>query len=281
MVFVNDILRPAIDTERSKVALKFGKKWKQNFKLIITFCDGEAARLSSVLSGLQVFEPAMLHLWRMKRLWQGYPSILKANINIDGSSSSSTYYKSNGSKLRTLDTDIEYLPFNELETYPSKPVSTLKDAMLIQIVNEMKEWKLEFDNCFKNPQNELTQFWVRKSFQLVLVIVAVIKNGHPKPKFFRGCNMEVSMPTGSLCAERNAIGSALANDLTIRREEFKMVAVFGMKGLDQKKVKSVNPLGPCGSCQEWLGKIAAVNPSFKVVTFSSLEMDEIYVRSLK
>jgi len=36
------------------------------------------------------------------------------------------------------------------------------------------------------------------------------------------------MPTGSLCAERNAIGSALAADLSLLRQELKMVAVLGL-----------------------------------------------------
>jgi hypothetical protein len=38
--------------------------------------------------------------------------------------------------------------------------------------------------------------------------------------------MEVSMPTGSLCAERNVIGTALSDDITLRREDIKMVAVY-------------------------------------------------------
>ena len=38
--------------------------------------------------------------------------------------------------------------------------------------------------------------------------------------------MEVSMPTGSLCAERNVIGSALADDITLKREDLVAVAVL-------------------------------------------------------
>lgn len=34
------------------------------------------------------------------------------------------------------------------------------------------------------------------------------------------------MPTGSLCAERNAIGIALASDITLKRQDIKMVAVY-------------------------------------------------------
>lgn len=36
------------------------------------------------------------------------------------------------------------------------------------------------------------------------------------------------MPTGSLCAERNVIGSALADDLTLLRRDIKAVAVLGL-----------------------------------------------------
>lgn len=36
------------------------------------------------------------------------------------------------------------------------------------------------------------------------------------------------MPTGSLCAERNVIGTALASDLTLRREDIRHVAVLSL-----------------------------------------------------
>jgi hypothetical protein len=36
------------------------------------------------------------------------------------------------------------------------------------------------------------------------------------------------MPTGSLCAERNVIGSALAADLTLRRQDIRIVAVLSL-----------------------------------------------------
>ena len=51
-------------------------------------------------------------------------------------------------------------------------------------------------------------------------------------KFYRGSNMEVSMPTGSLCAERNAIGSALSDDLSLCRKDLKMIAVYSPSSLD-------------------------------------------------
>jgi hypothetical protein len=38
--------------------------------------------------------------------------------------------------------------------------------------------------------------------------------------------MEVSMPTGSLCAERNVIGTALADDVGLMRQHIKFIAVY-------------------------------------------------------
>ena len=40
---------------------------------------------------------------------------------------------------------------------------------------------------------------------------------------------------------------------------------------------ALNPLDPCGACMEWLKKISEVNPSFKVLTFSSTDCETVYV----
>jgi cytidine deaminase len=56
------------------------------------------------------------------------------------------------------------------------------------------------------------------------------ENGEKIINLYDGTNMEVSMPTGSLCAERNAIGSALSEDLSLKRTELKvMVCVDSIK----------------------------------------------------
>jgi cytidine deaminase len=47
-------------------------------------------------------------------------------------------------------------------------------------------------------------------------------------RFFRGMNVEVSMPTGSLCSERNAIGSALSSDPSLCRKDLRMIAVLAI-----------------------------------------------------
>lgn len=70
------------------------------------------------------------------------------------------------------------------------------------------------------------------------------------------------MPTGTLCAERNAIGNALAGDQTMSRSDMKGVAVLSLplntEGQVVEDMVALNPLDPCGACMEWLKKIAEV-----------------------
>jgi hypothetical protein len=44
---------------------------------------------------------------------------------------------------------------------------------------------------------------------------------------------------------------------------------------------SLNPIAPCGACQEWLKKIAEVNPDFKVITFTDTSCEQIFVKGVK
>lgn len=59
---------------------------------------------------------------------------------------------------------------------------------------------------------DLTSFWLRKTKKPVLAVLMVKKqlpdgtDDEESMRLYRGTNMEVSMPTGSLCAERNVIG---------------------------------------------------------------------------
>ena len=79
----------------------------------------------------------MLHTSCTKTFWKGYPKVLVQNSLGSGN-------------------DIEYLLFNHLQTYPSMSVSKLTHTLLVQLVNQMKQWKMEFYNGNKNPHNDLT-----------------------------------------------------------------------------------------------------------------------------
>jgi cytidine deaminase len=43
--------------------------------------------------------------------------------------------------------------------------------------------------------------------------------------------------------------------------------------------RDMNPMKPCGACREWLKKIAEVNPSFKVLTFTDQGGAGVYMES--
>ena len=86
----------------------------------------------------------------------------------------------------------------------------------------------------KTIETDLSSFWLRKTKKPVLAVLLVQKPGQ-RPKLYRGTNMEVSMPTGSLCAERNVIGSALADDLSLRRQDLKVIVVYSVGTLDASR----------------------------------------------
>jgi hypothetical protein len=44
--------------------------------------------------------------------------------------------------------------------------------------------------------------------------------------------------------------------------------------------EDMNPLKPCGACTEWLKKIAEVNPSFMVLSFTDESCTGVYVESI-
>jgi hypothetical protein len=95
------------------------------------------------------------------------------------------------------------------------------------LVREMLKLKAEVEGVRDSGRyHELSHFWLRKSNTPVLAVLMVKKKGQKEPTFVRGLNLEVSLPTGSLCSERNAIGTALSNDPSLVRKDLKMIAVL-------------------------------------------------------
>jgi hypothetical protein len=56
--------------------------------------------------------------------------------------------------------------------------------------------------------------------------------------------MEVSMPTGSLCAERNVIGNALSDDLTLSRKDIKVIAVYSFPHIENVQQPPLSIMSP-------------------------------------
>jgi cytidine deaminase len=102
------------------------------------------------------------------------------------------------------------------------------------------------------------------------VLATVVVRTDAGLEVHRGLNLEVSLPTGSLCAERNAMGSALVAHPRLQRADVVAVAVVGLSGAAPR-------LGPCGACREWLAKVAEVNPELQVLVFDGPELGQAYV----
>ena len=116
-----------------------------------------------------------------------------------------------------------------------------EDASLVtEMVQEMKRHRDVFLSM-SHGEHELGEFWLRKTQKPVLAVLCVRRrkdtgdddeNNTDKknttPQYFRGVNLEVSMPTGSLCSERNAIGNALASDPALRRKDLFGIAVLSL-----------------------------------------------------
>jgi len=104
------------------------------------------------------------------------------------------------------------------------------DSHIRPLVREMVQHRQQLLQTLTENRHEVGEFWLRKTRKPVLAVLLVQKPGE-RPRFFRGINLEVSMPTGSLCAERNVIGTALAQDPSLRRKHIKMVGVLSIPGL--------------------------------------------------
>jgi cytidine deaminase len=174
---------------------------------------------------------------------------------------------------------------------PASHKSSLQKDEYKGLVNEMIRYKRQFEAIRDSEDHELGSFWLRKTGKAVLAVL-VTRKPDGTPTYWRGMNVEVSMPTGTLCAERNAIGNALAADQSVSRSDMMAVAVLSVSlqndrsdgspqvleanGGDIAEV-ALNPLDPCGACMEWLKKISEVNPDFSVLTFTSTSCEKVFV----
>lgn len=200
--FMTRELRPLLETHREALVDRCGDAWKSHFHVTIAYADGPPARLSALNASLRMYRPSYLHIWQLKTFWHER-------------------------KLSMV--DVDFHSFENIEASPLVAPSQA-DALTQMIVREMRRFRDQF--LAAEGQGEVASFWLRKSRKPVLAVLLIEKPAmagrRPTIVVQRGMNCEVSMPTGSLCAERNAIGSALASDPTLTRRAIKMIAVLGL-----------------------------------------------------
>ena len=112
-------------------------------------------------------------------------------------------------------------------------------------------------------QSQTDKFWQRKSHKVVISVVVCEREDNSLVAL-RGMNTEVSLPSGSLCAERAGIARAASEFLPAK--SIKAIAVLDPSG-------EISPLWPCEVCQSWLSKLRHQNPRISVVAFPCKEHD--------
>jgi len=278
--FVRQHLLPIVEQIR-RAAMPAGQAWRPNMEVTLALTEGSPARLGAINAALRPYRPMSIHMWQLKTFWH---------------------------EKRLIASDINIISFDRTDVTPQRPVHEQPDDVRA-LVAEMVRFRDEFI-ARQSAACELADFWLRKSHKPVLSVLLCRRAGM-QHRFHRGINLEVSQPTGSLCSERNAIGSALAADVELERRDMALIAVLALPELakpssaaadDAKRPRSesttdarfairatlncagtgkdLNPLGPCGACTEWLRKISDVNPDFRVVTFADMTCAEVYVREV-
>lgn len=281
--FVKEQVLPIIEAKRAEVVSMHRGEWSSRLKVTVCLADGAPARISAINAAMRSYRPDYLHVWRTKTFWD------------TGCLS---------------EEDVESHTFKKLEMRPAIHRSQLTVSNERALIDEMIRYKRQFEAVRDSDKHELDSFWLRKTGKAVLAVL-LTQREDGSLFFTRGLNVEVSMPTGTLCAERNAIGNALAADQSISRRDMQAVAVLSVSLAEEKRDTAadgagggmielrgagdasakrrkateedleaevvLNPLDPCGACMEWLKKIAEVNPDFKVLTFTSTSCEKVFI----
>lgn len=274
--FVRESLMPKLEAIRRLVSVNDQGSWRPFMDVTVSLTEGSSARLGALGAALRSYRPWYAHLCQLKTFWH---------------------------ERRLLSTDLRFHSFERVETTPPLVVTELSEEFQL-VVRELVTYRDEFQRAAIARTSELQSFWLRKSFRPILCVLLVHSDGS-NPKFYRGINLEVSQPTGSLCSERNAIGSALSDSPRLNRRDVKLVAVLALNlistsasrqsspatkrsrsesinnGFELGEGSEINPRGPCGACTEWLRKISEVNPDFKVMTFRDASCRECFVREVE
>lgn len=114
--------------------------------------------------------------------------------------------------------------------------------------------------CNDNLQQQ-TKFWHLNSHKKVSACLYI----PTRNDYIVSQNIGISKVTGSLCAERATIATAVSKYPDLSMEELTDLFIIGIK----------NPLLPCGVCCEWLHKI---NPCMNLYTVKG---DDLVRISLK
>jgi cytidine deaminase len=119
----------------------------------------------------------------------------------------------------------------------------------------------------------------RLSGRVVLAVV-MLRRHDGTYEFYEGVNTEVAIQTGSLCAERAAIGAARADIPNLARFEICAIGTIYAPLTKSEPEPSKNPSWPCGVCMEWIKKACAKSEMMRIIGFPSTSMDTVIEKFL-
>lgn len=249
-------LEQRIQGARRPVVDAHGEDWSDHFSVYLSANTGTISDISSMLEGLRPHRPSLVHM----------PTAYK--------------WPEDGEHTLVVP-EASILDRDALRQQPARAIESIQDPVIQLAVQEMHAWRAQFVQARPLRANDDTidkenGYWFRKGRKEVLALLVVEDPNNPDTLHtYRGVNVEVSLPTGTLCAERNAIGTAFASHPDMMRRHIRAVAVLSLDtGIGAR-------LGPCGACTEWLRKVDEVNPDFRVVTFADETCSHVFVRPIQ
>ena len=244
--FLSESIVSWTECVRKPLVDEYGENWSKEFEVVLSLNTGTTPRIVALTSALIHFKPKLFHIPQARR----WPT---------GTRHEGTLLSYDHLRQNTAKTDVTHY-----------------GPAVMRAVKEMRDWHSDYVSArpIRQDKDEPTterDFFFRKGRQEVLAVVVLEIDGELKA--VRGVNVEVSLPTGTLCAERNAIGTALTKYPELLRQQIQCVAVLSLR-------EGKPRLGPCGACSEWLRKVSEINPDLKVVTFNDEGLLEMFVESV-
>ena len=251
-------LENRVVTEASQVAEKYGEDWRNLFKLYLSVSTGTTFMISALSLSFAEWSPVVQTIASARHILSCTPE------------RPSRIYRPREKEMSSINEWI-------------KIENTQLDQATNLAIKELREWRKDYlqqrqtrPAVLKRYRKDEEVFFHRKGLKEVLCVVVIkdrfgVEGSAGKLVPIRGINAEVSLPTGTLCAERNAIGTALCRFPRLERRDIMAVAVLSLE-------PSLSKLGPCGACAEWLAKVQEVSPSLRIISFDSPEAIEAFVK---
>ena len=148
---------------------------------------------------------------------------------------------------------------------------------------EMKKFSTEIKKSLTSNPPTFDEWYHRKSGVVILSVCqwkTTSRNSTEEDSdqfvYTRGINVEVSLATGSICAERVAISQAHTSYPELKgRHNLSAVAVLHLSTdmNENKDIVGDNPKLPCGMCQIWIEKLACQN-NFRVIAYPDRDLNQ-------